>query len=145
MEGLKANTEYSFSLAAISNKGIGAFTNELVQRTSQASTSQFEWAHILYLQAHIHTNPTNFSCIMFQSCTQISCKYFVFSTHTHTLTHTPSSILSPAPDLVKPGNYVYISRLSTHLSKPPPIHPSMFDRACLPPFSLLLSYTAKTS
>uniref|UniRef100_A0A3P9PCA1 protein-tyrosine-phosphatase n=1 Tax=Poecilia reticulata TaxID=8081 RepID=A0A3P9PCA1_POERE len=39
VEGLKANTEYSFSLAAISNKGIGAFTNELVQRTSQASTS----------------------------------------------------------------------------------------------------------
>ncbi|XP_060900424.1 receptor-type tyrosine-protein phosphatase S-like isoform X7 [Labrus mixtus] len=37
LEGLKANTEYSFSLAAISNKGIGAFTNELVQRTSQAN------------------------------------------------------------------------------------------------------------
>ncbi|XP_068460889.1 receptor-type tyrosine-protein phosphatase S-like isoform X5 [Clinocottus analis] len=37
VEGLKANTEYSFSLAAISNKGIGAFTNELVQRTSQAN------------------------------------------------------------------------------------------------------------
>lgn len=40
VEGLKPNTEYSFSLAAISNKGIGAFTNELVQRTSQASMSQ---------------------------------------------------------------------------------------------------------
>ncbi|XP_053186669.1 receptor-type tyrosine-protein phosphatase S-like [Scomber japonicus] len=39
VEGLKANTEYSFSLAAISNKGIGAFTNELVQRTSQAKPS----------------------------------------------------------------------------------------------------------
>ncbi|XP_049453510.1 receptor-type tyrosine-protein phosphatase S-like isoform X8 [Epinephelus fuscoguttatus] len=37
VEGLKANTEYSFSLAAISTKGIGAFTNELVQRTSQAN------------------------------------------------------------------------------------------------------------
>ncbi|XP_054888581.1 receptor-type tyrosine-protein phosphatase S-like isoform X4 [Poeciliopsis prolifica] len=37
VEGLKANTEYSFSLAAISIKGIGAFTNELVQRTSQAN------------------------------------------------------------------------------------------------------------
>ncbi|KAM4556551.1 receptor-type tyrosine-protein phosphatase S isoform 3-T3 [Fundulus diaphanus] len=37
VEGLKANTEYSFSLAAISNKGIGAFTNEVVQRTSQAN------------------------------------------------------------------------------------------------------------
>ncbi|KAJ3594548.1 hypothetical protein NHX12_003855 [Muraenolepis orangiensis] len=36
VEGLKANTEYSFSLAAISNKGIGAFTNEVLQRTSQA-------------------------------------------------------------------------------------------------------------
>uniref|UniRef100_A0A3Q2PZF0 protein-tyrosine-phosphatase n=1 Tax=Fundulus heteroclitus TaxID=8078 RepID=A0A3Q2PZF0_FUNHE len=39
VEGLKANTEYSFSLAAISNKGIGAFTNEVVQRTSQAKPS----------------------------------------------------------------------------------------------------------
>ncbi|XP_024908290.1 receptor-type tyrosine-protein phosphatase S isoform X4 [Cynoglossus semilaevis] len=39
VEGLKANTEYSFSLAAISSKGIGAFTNELVQRTSQANPS----------------------------------------------------------------------------------------------------------
>uniref|UniRef100_A0A7N8WJE9 protein-tyrosine-phosphatase n=1 Tax=Mastacembelus armatus TaxID=205130 RepID=A0A7N8WJE9_9TELE len=39
VEGLKANTEYSFSLAAISNKGIGAFTNELVQRTSQPSAA----------------------------------------------------------------------------------------------------------
>ncbi|XP_013996419.1 receptor-type tyrosine-protein phosphatase S isoform X15 [Salmo salar] len=37
VEGLRANTEYSFSLAAISNKGIGAFTNELVQRTAQAN------------------------------------------------------------------------------------------------------------
>uniref|UniRef100_A0A8D3DCQ2 protein-tyrosine-phosphatase n=1 Tax=Scophthalmus maximus TaxID=52904 RepID=A0A8D3DCQ2_SCOMX len=39
VEGLKANTEYSFSLAAISSKGIGAFTNELVQRTSQPSAA----------------------------------------------------------------------------------------------------------
>ncbi|XP_064788023.1 receptor-type tyrosine-protein phosphatase S-like isoform X4 [Oncorhynchus masou masou] len=37
VEGLRADTEYSFSLAAISNKGIGAFTNELVQRTAQAN------------------------------------------------------------------------------------------------------------
>uniref|UniRef100_A0A668VFM3 protein-tyrosine-phosphatase n=1 Tax=Oreochromis aureus TaxID=47969 RepID=A0A668VFM3_OREAU len=45
VEGLKANTEYSFSLAAISSKGIGAFTNELVQRTSQASTSRLSRIH----------------------------------------------------------------------------------------------------
>ncbi|XP_016146087.1 receptor-type tyrosine-protein phosphatase S-like [Sinocyclocheilus grahami] len=37
VEGLRANTEYFFSLAAVSNKGIGAFTNEISQRTSQAS------------------------------------------------------------------------------------------------------------
>ncbi|XP_036072098.1 receptor-type tyrosine-protein phosphatase S [Oryzias melastigma] len=37
LEGLKANTEYSFSLAAISSKGIGAFSNEMVQRTTQAN------------------------------------------------------------------------------------------------------------
>ncbi|KAK7159942.1 hypothetical protein R3I94_006085 [Phoxinus phoxinus] len=36
VEGLRANTEYTFSLAAVSNKGIGAFTNEISQRTAQA-------------------------------------------------------------------------------------------------------------
>ncbi|XP_060726743.1 receptor-type tyrosine-protein phosphatase S isoform X3 [Tachysurus vachellii] len=37
VEGLRANTEYTFSLAAISSKGIGAFTNEIFQRTAQAN------------------------------------------------------------------------------------------------------------
>ncbi|KAK2917076.1 hypothetical protein Q8A67_001450 [Cirrhinus molitorella] len=37
VKGLRANTEYYFSLAAVSNKGIGAFTSETSQRTSQAS------------------------------------------------------------------------------------------------------------
>nr|XP_046157141.1 receptor-type tyrosine-protein phosphatase S isoform X14 [Oncorhynchus gorbuscha] len=37
VEGLRANTEYYFSLAAISNKGIGAFTNEISQKTLQAN------------------------------------------------------------------------------------------------------------
>ncbi|XP_037386891.1 receptor-type tyrosine-protein phosphatase S-like isoform X5 [Pygocentrus nattereri] len=37
VEGLRANTEYTFSLAAISSKGIGAFTNEISQRTAQAN------------------------------------------------------------------------------------------------------------
>uniref|UniRef100_A0A8B9RKJ8 protein-tyrosine-phosphatase n=1 Tax=Astyanax mexicanus TaxID=7994 RepID=A0A8B9RKJ8_ASTMX len=37
VEGLRANTEYFFSLAAVSNKGIGAFTNEISQKTSQAT------------------------------------------------------------------------------------------------------------
>ncbi|XP_073704498.1 receptor-type tyrosine-protein phosphatase S, partial [Garra rufa] len=36
VEGLRANTDYTFSLAAVSNKGIGAFTNEINQRTAQA-------------------------------------------------------------------------------------------------------------
>ncbi|KAG7488082.1 hypothetical protein MATL_G00030720 [Megalops atlanticus] len=39
VEGLRANTEYFFSLAAISSKGIGAFTNEIAQNTSQAKPS----------------------------------------------------------------------------------------------------------
>uniref|UniRef100_A0A8C2GHQ8 protein-tyrosine-phosphatase n=1 Tax=Cyprinus carpio TaxID=7962 RepID=A0A8C2GHQ8_CYPCA len=39
VEGLRANTDYTFSLAAVSNKGIGAFTNEINQRTAQASIS----------------------------------------------------------------------------------------------------------
>ncbi|XP_028977528.1 receptor-type tyrosine-protein phosphatase S isoform X20 [Esox lucius] len=37
VEGLRANTEYHFSLAAISNKGIGAFTNDISQKTLQAN------------------------------------------------------------------------------------------------------------
>nr|XP_015220909.1 PREDICTED: receptor-type tyrosine-protein phosphatase S isoform X15 [Lepisosteus oculatus] len=37
VEGLRANTEYFFTLAAISDKGIGAFTNEISQKTSQAN------------------------------------------------------------------------------------------------------------
>ncbi|MBN3296456.1 PTPRS phosphatase, partial [Amia calva] len=36
VENLRANTEYFFSIAAISEKGIGAFTNEIAQKTSQA-------------------------------------------------------------------------------------------------------------
>uniref|UniRef100_A0A3B4AB25 protein-tyrosine-phosphatase n=1 Tax=Periophthalmus magnuspinnatus TaxID=409849 RepID=A0A3B4AB25_9GOBI len=39
IEGLRPNTEYHFSLAAISNKGIGAFTNDITQRTLQAKPS----------------------------------------------------------------------------------------------------------
>uniref|UniRef100_A0A671Z545 protein-tyrosine-phosphatase n=1 Tax=Sparus aurata TaxID=8175 RepID=A0A671Z545_SPAAU len=37
VEGLRPNTEYHFSLAAISNKGIGAFTNDISQKTLQPS------------------------------------------------------------------------------------------------------------
>ncbi|XP_026200610.1 receptor-type tyrosine-protein phosphatase S isoform X4 [Anabas testudineus] len=39
VEGLRPNTEYHFSLAAISNKGIGAFTNDILQKTLQAKPS----------------------------------------------------------------------------------------------------------
>ncbi|KAM4628583.1 receptor-type tyrosine-protein phosphatase S isoform 1-T2 [Polymixia lowei] len=39
VEGLRPNTEYQFSLAAISNKGIGAFTNDVNQKTLQAKPS----------------------------------------------------------------------------------------------------------
>ncbi|XP_072556107.1 receptor-type tyrosine-protein phosphatase S isoform X3 [Paramormyrops kingsleyae] len=39
VDGLRANTDYSFSLAAVSKKGIGAFTNEVMQKTSQAKPS----------------------------------------------------------------------------------------------------------
>ncbi|XP_066552441.1 receptor-type tyrosine-protein phosphatase S isoform X2 [Amia ocellicauda] len=39
VENLRANTEYFFSIAAISEKGIGAFTNEIAQKTSQAKPS----------------------------------------------------------------------------------------------------------
>ncbi|XP_017268867.1 receptor-type tyrosine-protein phosphatase S isoform X23 [Kryptolebias marmoratus] len=37
VEGLRPNTEYRFSLAAVSNKGIGAFTNEISEKTLQAN------------------------------------------------------------------------------------------------------------
>ncbi|XP_057189266.1 receptor-type tyrosine-protein phosphatase S isoform X4 [Triplophysa rosa] len=36
-EGLRANTDYIFSLAAVSSKGMGAFTTEINQRTAQAN------------------------------------------------------------------------------------------------------------
>uniref|UniRef100_A0A8C5DNN4 protein-tyrosine-phosphatase n=1 Tax=Gouania willdenowi TaxID=441366 RepID=A0A8C5DNN4_GOUWI len=37
VESLRPNTEYHFSLAAISNKGIGAFTNDISHKTLQPS------------------------------------------------------------------------------------------------------------
>ncbi|XP_035525498.1 receptor-type tyrosine-protein phosphatase S-like [Morone saxatilis] len=37
VEDLRPNTEYYFSLAAISNQGIGAFTNDILQKTLQAT------------------------------------------------------------------------------------------------------------
>lgn len=39
VEGLRPNMEYLFSLAAISDKGIGAFTNEISTKTLQAKPS----------------------------------------------------------------------------------------------------------
>uniref|UniRef100_A0A672JSY4 protein-tyrosine-phosphatase n=1 Tax=Salarias fasciatus TaxID=181472 RepID=A0A672JSY4_SALFA len=39
VEGLRPNTEYRFSLAANSNKGIGAFTNDISHKTLQAKPS----------------------------------------------------------------------------------------------------------
>ncbi|XP_028260591.1 receptor-type tyrosine-protein phosphatase S isoform X7 [Parambassis ranga] len=47
VEGLRPNTEYRFSLAAISNKGIGAFTNDIVEKTLQANVPKnftVKWA-----------------------------------------------------------------------------------------------------
>ncbi|XP_068508384.1 receptor-type tyrosine-protein phosphatase S isoform X9 [Syngnathus scovelli] len=47
VEGLRPNTEYHFSLAAISNKGIGAFTNDMSQKTLQANVPKnftIKWA-----------------------------------------------------------------------------------------------------
>uniref|UniRef100_A0A3B5BBQ9 protein-tyrosine-phosphatase n=1 Tax=Stegastes partitus TaxID=144197 RepID=A0A3B5BBQ9_9TELE len=47
VEGLRPNTEYHFSLAAISNKGIGAFTNDISHKTLQANVPKnftVKWA-----------------------------------------------------------------------------------------------------
>nr|XP_057930031.1 receptor-type tyrosine-protein phosphatase S isoform X6 [Doryrhamphus excisus] len=47
VEGLRPNTQYHFSLAAISNKGIGAFTNDVSQKTLQANVPKnftIKWA-----------------------------------------------------------------------------------------------------
>ena len=128
VEGLKANTEYSFSLAAISNKGIGAFTNELVQRTSQASTSLFDRVHALHLQAHTHKE---MPYVLIISCLSLVSYANILSS-----THTVSSTQSSAPD---PGKtWEPSSHLSIYLiyqpicPTPPPIHPSMFDCAFLP-------------
>ncbi|CAL8309799.1 unnamed protein product [Lota lota] len=39
VDGLRPNTEYVFALAAISNRGLGAFTNDISQKTLQAKPS----------------------------------------------------------------------------------------------------------
>ncbi|CAL8272483.1 unnamed protein product, partial [Arctogadus glacialis] len=39
VDGLRPNTEYLLSLAAVSNKGLGAFTNDITQKTLQAKPS----------------------------------------------------------------------------------------------------------
>ncbi|XP_034439888.1 receptor-type tyrosine-protein phosphatase S isoform X12 [Hippoglossus hippoglossus] len=47
VEGLRPHTDYQFSLAAISNKGIGAFTNDISQKTLQANVPKnftVKWA-----------------------------------------------------------------------------------------------------
>ncbi|XP_022048528.1 receptor-type tyrosine-protein phosphatase S isoform X12 [Acanthochromis polyacanthus] len=47
LEGLRPNTDYRFSLAAISNKGIGAFTNDISHKTLQANVPKnftVKWA-----------------------------------------------------------------------------------------------------
>ncbi|XP_028299896.1 receptor-type tyrosine-protein phosphatase S isoform X13 [Gouania willdenowi] len=47
VESLRPNTEYHFSLAAISNKGIGAFTNDISHKTLQANVPKnftVKWA-----------------------------------------------------------------------------------------------------
>ncbi|XP_039667917.1 receptor-type tyrosine-protein phosphatase S isoform X12 [Perca fluviatilis] len=47
VENLRPNTEYHLSLAAISNKGIGAFTNDISQKTLQANVPKnftVKWA-----------------------------------------------------------------------------------------------------
>nr|XP_033478701.1 receptor-type tyrosine-protein phosphatase S isoform X11 [Epinephelus lanceolatus] len=47
VENLRPHTEYHFSLAAISNKGIGAFTNDITQKTLQANVPKnftVKWA-----------------------------------------------------------------------------------------------------
>uniref|UniRef100_A0A3P8S1Q5 protein-tyrosine-phosphatase n=1 Tax=Amphiprion percula TaxID=161767 RepID=A0A3P8S1Q5_AMPPE len=47
LEGLRPNTDYHFSLAAISNKGIGAFTNDISHKTLQANVPKnftVKWA-----------------------------------------------------------------------------------------------------
>ncbi|KAK1790815.1 hypothetical protein P4O66_014669 [Electrophorus voltai] len=53
VEGLRANTEYTFILAAISSKGIGAFTNEITQRTAQASMFHQQFTIALLISTNV--------------------------------------------------------------------------------------------
>lgn len=139
VEGLKANTEYSFSLAAISSKGIGAFTNELVQRTSQASTSPF---HRVHTHTHTHWDAINVDWIM---SLRVSLVHMFYS-NVLSPTHAACSALSSAPDLAKPGTHLHIYLIYQPICPaPPPIHPSTFDCAFLPPLGRSLSYAAKAS
>uniref|UniRef100_A0A8C2Z322 protein-tyrosine-phosphatase n=1 Tax=Cyclopterus lumpus TaxID=8103 RepID=A0A8C2Z322_CYCLU len=81
VEGLKANTEYSFSLAAISNKGIGAFTNELVQRTNFSVNLATKTSVLLTWEFPESTNPYRFTvCSLADACVvHIGTSHFLVS------------------------------------------------------------------
>lgn len=115
VEGLKPNTEYSFSLAAISTKGIGAFTNELVQRTSQASMSQ------TWLMALIPFRAFGHAVMLYLA---------------------QLGALSQAPDPLRCFHHPCIGPSVSSISSPPLIHP---DCAFPPAFSLWFSHTASAS
>lgn len=88
VEGLKANTEYSFSLAAISSKGIGAFTNELVQRTSQASTSRLSRIHTVFLRTPTHIPQIQILLCLFIYLFNVLCREYLGNILSSKRSHT---------------------------------------------------------
>uniref|UniRef100_A0A3P8NJZ6 protein-tyrosine-phosphatase n=1 Tax=Astatotilapia calliptera TaxID=8154 RepID=A0A3P8NJZ6_ASTCA len=113
VEGLKANTEYSFSLAAISSKGIGAFTNELVQRTSQASTSRLSRIHTVFLHTPTHIPQIQILLCLFIYLFNVLCREYLgnilSSKRSHTqLVATTVTLILPSLENRSPIKNIYV-------------------------------------
>lgn len=95
-----------------------------------------------FTHTHTHWDAINVDWIM-SLCVSL---VHMFYSNVLSPTHAACSALSSAPDLAKPGTHLHIYLIYQPICPaPPPIHPSTFDCAFLPPLGRSLSYAAKAS
>lgn len=95
-----------------------------------------------HTHTHTHWDAINVDWIM---SLRVSLVHMFYS-NVLSPTHAACSALSSAPDLAKPGMHLHIYLIYQPICPaPPPIHPSTFDCAFLPPLGRSLSYAAKAS
>lgn len=95
-----------------------------------------------HTHTHTHWDAINVDWIM---SLRVSLVHMFYS-NVLSPTHAACSALSSAPDLAKPGTHLHIYLIYQPICPaPPPIHPSTFDCAFLPPLGRSLSYAAKAS